>query len=214
MIYDVMTKYFNENGYVIIEDFLKPEMTSLFYEYTKIKARREAIKEATNPKFYHKELDGKFDDPQAIGAYSLYGDPLMESILIQSNLFVGKIINLELVPTYSYWRLYVTGNDLKKHIDRPSCEYSTTLFLGHDISNIKDKNYNWPIYIKSRKNEIQEVKLKPGDMVIYKGCDVEHWRNEFIGLNHAQVFLHYNDKNGKFKEPYDGRKFLGLPSVN
>ena len=50
-------------------------------------------------------------------------------------------------------------------------------------------------------------------MVIYKGCDVEHWRNKFIGLNHAQVFLHYNDKNGKFKEQYDGRKFLGLPSV-
>ena len=103
---------------------------------------REAIKEATNPKFYHKELDGKFDDPQAMGAYSLYGDPLMESLLIQAQPFIEKIIKLELVPTYAYWRLYITGSDLKKHIDRKSCEYSTTLFLGHDISNIKDKDYD------------------------------------------------------------------------
>tara|TARA_B100000683_G_C12435378_1_gene533642 strand:+ start:62 stop:706 length:645 start_codon:yes stop_codon:yes gene_type:complete len=213
MIYDEMNKFFEDNGYIVIENFLKPETIGLLYEYTKLKARRESINEATNSKFYHKEINGKFDDPQAPGAYSLYGDPLMESILIQSRPFIEKFIKLELVPTYAYWRLYITGSDLKKHIDRKSCEYSTTLFLGHDISNIKDKDYNWPIYIESRKKEVKEVKLKPGDMVVYKGCDVEHWRNEFIGLNHAQVFLHYNDKNGKFKEQYDGRKFLGLPSV-
>ena len=135
-------------------------------------------------------------------------------MLIQANSFIEKVTKLELVPTYSYWRLYITGNDLKKHIDRPSCEYSTTLFLGHDISNIKDKDYNWPIYIKSHNGETKSVILNPGDMVIYKGCDVEHWRDNFKGLNHAQVFLHYNDKNGKYGEINDGREFLGLPSVN
>ena len=39
-------------------------------------------------------------------------------------------------------------------------------------------------------------------------------RDNFKGLNHAQVFLHYNDKNGKYGEINDGREFLGLPSVN
>ena len=28
-------KYFDENGYVVIQNFVKPEMTSLLYEYMK-----------------------------------------------------------------------------------------------------------------------------------------------------------------------------------
>ena len=52
--------------------------------------------------------------------------------------------SLELVPTYSYHRLYTTGTELKRHKDRPSCEISTTLCLGYDISNLDDKKeWNW-----------------------------------------------------------------------
>jgi hypothetical protein len=50
-------------------------------------------------------------------------------------------------------------------------------------------------------------------MVIYKGCEVEHWRDAYKGLNHAQVFLHYNEKQGKYNNINDGRLFLGLPSI-
>ena len=49
-------------------------------------------------------------------------------------------------------------------------------------------------------------------MVIYKGCDVEHWRDKYEGLNHAQVFLHFNKRNGEFENKNDGREFLGLQS--
>ena len=209
-------KYFDENGYVVIKNFIKPEMFCLLYEYMKMKARRELIKEIS-PKsshLYDKELDGKFDDKQAPGSFSLYGDPLMDSLLQNSTNFISNIIEVDLIPTYSYWRLYITDNVLEKHIDRPSCEYSTTLCIGYDASNVKEKDYNWPIYIRSFNGEVKSVMLKPGDMVVYKGCDVEHWRDGFKGLNHAQVFLHYNDKNGKFSEANDGREFLGLPSVN
>ena len=55
MIFNELSKYFNENGYVIIKDFLKPELTSLLYEYSKMKARRESIKEAFYPKFFNKQ---------------------------------------------------------------------------------------------------------------------------------------------------------------
>ena len=209
-------KYFNENGYVVIQNFLKPEMFCLLYEYMKMKARRELIKEIS-PKsshLYNKDLDGSFIDEQAPGAFSLYGDPLMDSLLQNSTNFISNIIEVDLIPTYSYWRLYITDNDLKNHKDRPSCEYSTTLCIGYDTSNVKEEKYNWPIYIKSHNGETKSVILNPGDMVIYKGCDVEHWRDNFKGLNHAQVFLHYNDKNGKYNNINDGREFLGLPSAN
>ena len=55
-----------------------------------------------------------------------------------------------------------------------------------------------------------KINLKPGDMLIYDGCELEHWREPFKGKVCAQVFLHYNincNKSNKF----DGRPMLGLP---
>ena len=213
MNYDEIKKHFDENGYVVIQNFLKKDTANLLYEYSKLKSRRALLKEAFDTKLFDKKYDGQFEDEQAPGAYSLYGDPLMDALLQNSNSFVSSVIGKKLIPTYSYWRLYITNNVLKKHKDRPSCEYSTTLCLGYDASNIKDTNYNWPICIRSYNNEGKCVILNPGDMVIYKGCDVEHWRDEYKGLNHSQVFLHYNEENGKYNIKYDGREFLGLPSI-
>ena len=58
-----------------------------------------------------------------------------------------------------------------------------------------------------------EIKLNPGDMLVYKGCDIEHWRDRFKGENCAQVFLHYNDIDGPFEtqNKFDKRPLLGIP---
>ena len=39
-----------------------------------------------------------------------------------------------------------------------------------------------------------------GDGVLYKGCEIEHSRKPFDGEEYIQVFLHYVDANGPFKE--------------
>jgi hypothetical protein len=50
-------------------------------------------------------------------------------------------------------------------------------------------------------------------MLIYKGCDLEHWREKFNGKDCAQVFLHYNNTKTLGKENlFDSRPHLGLPS--
>ena len=51
-------------------------------------------------------------------------------------------------------------------------------------------------------------------MLIYEGCKLEHWREPFEGDNCGQVFLHYNNVNGQFKDIniFDGREKLGLPA--
>jgi hypothetical protein len=133
-----------------------------------------------------------------------------------------KKTGLKLVPTYSYTRLYRTGNILNRHKDRPSCEISTTLCLGGD---------HWPIYldptgentvIDEYKGIIKpgapvgvEVNLKPGDMLIYSGCELEHWRKPFEGKLCGQVFLHYNHAEGRFAKTnlYDKRPLLGIPKT-
>ena len=49
---------------------------------------------------------------------------------------------------------------------------------------------------------------KPGDAIIYLGCELTHWREIFNGDFAAQTFLHYVDKNGKNKNQHlDNRNY-------
>jgi hypothetical protein len=97
---------------------------------------------------------------------------------------VEKESNLKLFPTYAYWRYYVFGATLNKHLDRPACEISITACI---------KKYdNWPIIVEGTEFELEE-----GDALLYAGCDQEHWRPDiYKGEGMAQVFFHYVNKNG------------------
>ena len=48
-------------------------------------------------------------------------------------------------------------------------------------------------------------------MLVYRGCELEHWREPYWGKNHAQVFLHYNELQGDYNIRFDCRPALGLP---
>ena len=163
---------------------------------------------------------GKRDDRQIPGAYSKYGDWVMETLLQYMRPIMRAKTGMDLIPTYSYTRLYEKGNILHRHKDRPSCEVSTTLHLGGD---------EWPIFVDPSGQDfvIDEYKgiikpgapkgvridLKVGDMLIYSGCDLEHWREPFQGNVCSQVFLHYNRANGPFAKTnmFDKRPMLGVP---
>ena len=132
----------------------------------------------------------------------------METLLQEVKPVMEKHTDLKLSETYSYARIYKKGDILKRHKDRFSCEVSTTLNLGGE---------EWPIYLDPTGGDGNvgvEINLKPGDMLIYSGCDLEHWREKFTGDNCAQVFLHYNRTGSTMAEEnlYDRRPFLGLPA--
>jgi PKHD-type hydroxylase len=100
---------------------------------------------------------------------------------------LSKITKRKLTPTYTYTRVYLKGADLKPHKDRPSCEYSVTLNLS--------KTHPWAIYMGKKAYE-----LESGDGVLYKGCEIEHSRKVFEGDEYIQVFLHYVDSEGPYKD--------------
>jgi hypothetical protein len=116
-----------------------------------------------------------------------YKDPLMLSLLDIKLPLVEKESNLKLFPTYTYWRYYIFGGSLTKHIDRPSSEISVTTCI---------KKYdNWPIFVEGTEFELEE-----GDALLYAGCDQEHWRpGIYEGEGMAQVFFHYVNQNGPYK---------------
>jgi hypothetical protein len=68
------------------------------------------------------------------------------------------------------------------------------------------------MFVKDINGNELPIHMKPGDALIYRGCEIEHWREPFIGNNHAQVFLHYNEKNGDYNIINDGRPVLGFPA--
>jgi hypothetical protein len=105
-----------------------------------------------------------------------------------------KETNLKLKPIYSYTRIYLGGAELEKHVDRPSCEISASITLKYLY---EDKNYKWPLFMGNTP-----IVIESGDGVIYKGCEIEHWRpifNQPKEYWHHQLFIHYVDLNGPYK---------------
>jgi len=189
---------FQQNKYQVIKKAISYELANFVFNYFLLK--RDAVHHMySNNYVAENDMLGTWKDSQVPNVYSHYADFAMETLLMKVMPIMKKETGLDLIPTYSYARIYEKGSVLAKHKDRPSCEISTTLNLGGDL---------WSIYLEGIK-----VDLEPGDMLVYSGCELEHWREEFTGNICAQVFLHYNHVNGQFADSnlYDKRPLLGLP---
>ena len=198
---------FKKNKYTVLKGVISKELADFCFDYflNKRKVARFLFDQKYISPFT--EYWGVWNDHQVPNTYSHYADTVMETLLQKVQPVMEKHTALKLCPTYSYARIYKKGDVLARHKDRYSCEISTTLNLGGD---------SWPIYLDPTGKVGQagiKVDLEPGDMLIYSGCDLEHWREEFTGKDCAQVFLHYNKKGSKLakENEFDKLPFLGLP---
>lgn len=120
--------------------------------------------------------------------------------LIQSKLV--DIVGLNLVPTFAYTRHYPKNETLKIHTDRPSCEYSVTITVQYI-----DKKGPWPIFFGDVEDPLEFI-IDPGDGVFYKGCEISHWRDPNPNPWQIQIFYHFVDIDGKYKDhAYDRRDY-------
>jgi len=210
---------FNKDRYIIIKNAISKELASFCYDYFLLKRKVADTLLKTGYIASFNSDWGSWNDRQVINTYSHYSDIAMETLLLKVKPIMEKNTKLKLIETYSYARIYKKGDILEKHKDRPSCEISTTLNLGGDVWPIfiepdsKKGIYTVDDYIPSDSKGIK-INLNPGDMLVYRGCDLEHWRNKFEGENCGQVFLHYNDSKSKLNTDniFDGRPHLGLPN--
>jgi len=216
-----MPMTFRVNKYQVIKNAVSYELANFCLNYFLLK--RDAVDWMyKNNIIYDNGMLGTWTDKQIPNTYSCYGDFVMETLLVKMLPVMKKNTGLDLIPTYSYARAYKRGDILKRHKDRPSCEVSTTIHLGGDP---------WPIFIdgtgqdtviNEEQNLIKpnapagtKVLLEVGDMLVYSGCELEHWREPFEGDVCGQVFLHYNHVNGPFAEKnrFDKRPMLGIPKL-
>ena len=199
---------FKKNKYVIIRQAINKDLALFLYNYFYMK--KQVLDTCLKVKYIspYETLLGHYGDSQIPNSYTSYSDIAMETLMLKCQPVMEKNTGLKLYPAYSYARIYKKGDELKRHKDRFSCEISTTMNLGGD---------EWPIYLEpsgERGKKGIKVDLKPGDMLVYKGVELEHWREKFKGKDCVQVFLHYNNRKtpGAKDNMFDKRPHLGLPS--
>ena len=167
-----------DNNYIIIPNFIS--------NYRANKLKDEFVE--------HSQKNNIGGDSQISSSSADYNYISFLELLCEKTPEVSEILEEIVLPTYTYARVYKNGSVLKKHSDRDSCEISLTLHLGGDKP--------WSIWIKTPEGEDRSVELDPGDAMMYRGTIAEHWRDEYVGEEYVQVFLHYVRSRGKCAYTY------------
>ena len=204
---------FDKDGYIVVKDLWDPE--ELFVEVPTVRGQINYW----GPKeeqFRFTPLEGQVE-----GSLACYTRPQYRHIHTGIRLKLEKVIGRKLANTYYYDRFYFAGQELTRHADRDACEISVSVHISTNLEEC------WPLWIKTpdtyegpgnsgeiiTTGENRSVCLKPGDGMIYKGCERPHWRDPLVSRHtgdhfirkmgqeddtfYHQVFFHYVLSDGR-----------------
>ena len=209
---------FKKNKYTVIRQAISKDLATFVANYFLM--QKQAYDTCKQSRYFSpfETILGTYNDKQVPNTYSQYANMAMETLMLKCQPIMEKSTGLKLYPAYTYARIYKKGDILKRHKDRFSCEISATMNLGGD---------DWPIYLdptntdhliegvkyKIIGNKGIKVHLNPGDILVYEGSRLEHWREKFRGKECVQAFLHYTNVKtpGAMENMFDRRPHLGLP---
>ena len=196
---------FQENGYLLIPKLI----TDIQNLYSPPPFDDDGNRKFGTLGYREGQVVYKEEDGQVPTAFSRYGYPPFENIHDLVRQALENTLGFELFPTYYFERFYWKDSVLKKHVDRPACEISVTIQIS---SNTKP----WPIFFKKPNGETTCLILGDGDGVVYKGMELEHWRDNLDSrfnkiqryINklrkkdddtyHHQIFFHYVKAQGNY----------------
>ena len=178
-----MNQALEQNNFLFVPNFISQE-------------RAQALQK----QFKELEENGKYTkDHQAPNSPAIYNFKPFLELLCEKTNEVANLIEEQVLPTYTYARIYKNGEVLARHRDRPACEISLTLHIGGDV--------DWSMGIQKPSGEEVDLNLQQGDAMLYLGCTADHWRSTpFSGQNYSQVFLHYVRSNGPCAWAYFDKK--------
>lgn len=127
---------------------------------------------------------------------SLSGDHLSNSMGNTLAKHLSSILNREVLPSYSYARVYEKGSELLKHTDRDACELTLSINIYHD-DNVSEN-----LYMSNSLDDSSDyitIESRPGDIIIFNGSNDNgfvHWRDPIKSEKILQLFCHYVYKDG------------------
>jgi hypothetical protein len=202
-----------EDGYLALKSFVPADVTRLFLA----KLKSDLIQGGVS--FGALKRGSDLLKREAVELYGMHYAP-MAAFLWGMTPAISSQIRRNLLPTYSYFRVYRKGDILRVHSDRLSCEHSVSLLLATSDENpwsleIGEKHIETP---RQRADDdfgdekYASVAMSPGDAVLYQGVHRLHGR---ITPNpnrwSAHLFLHWVDVDGPYaKHAFDGQQ---IPDV-
>jgi hypothetical protein len=187
--------------FILIKNAISRETCKLLAREFRIARDLAATVEYPGEEFPYRDIQVErsfsWDSPLCIEALS---DSLIKEV-------VENELKEAVYPTYSYARIYYNGAEMPIHIDRSSSEYSVSCCIDVEIDN------PWHLGIETIRGETLYVEQEPGDIILYKGNELKHWRNPYKGTEQINAFMFYVKANGPRAElKYDTRPLLGMGS--
>ena len=206
-----VTTEFIKNGYVVLRNFIPKEIIDMTLDAWKVIERDPSH----NEHFFHTEKDITDNSPKdslfkSQGSYN-FPPSIALHRWMRDNL--DKVFDFKLVETYSFTRKYDRGAYLRAHTDRPSCEISATVCLDYHCDDGKP----WSIWVQNEEDYIDlgcmekafkisqglphrkrkgiQIDLEVGDVLLYQGPNIPHWRDTFLGDYSSHMFLHFINAN-------------------
>jgi hypothetical protein len=194
---------FDKKGYEIVRNALSKDLCKFIsYEFNMLRDN-----EFINRGMDLNSVGDYVDSLEIYQSFSWYSPYCFEAASMMLHPIMERVTNKQLLPTYTYGRIYYNGASMKKHTDRPSCEYSATLCISNDSDP-------WEIWMEGLDGVSTPVFLEEGDMCVYYGPKVPHWRDTYTGRKQIQAFMHFVDANGSFSNyKLDGRRNYGMSYV-
>jgi hypothetical protein len=194
---------FVDNGFTVVENAITEETAELCVTQFQLFAN------ILHRKHNAQVQEFRWADEQVNNSFPAYGQLWADSLMLMLMPKISSITGITLLPSYTYARIYYPGAIMRKHTDRPSCEISLTMTLGVEGDV-------WPIYIENFSGQTYELVLKPRSMLVYRGTELAHWRNEQHSNTKIQyqLFCHYVNARGPYNyHVFDGRPVLGINNV-
>jgi hypothetical protein len=115
---------FTRDGYAVIPGLVAPDRVAALRDHLAARATAGTLR-----------MGG---DDQVPGTPSVYGDAQVDRLMGDIQPLIEAHTGLSLHPTYSYARIYKTGDTLAAHRDRPACQVSISLNLGQELTHWRD----------------------------------------------------------------------------
>ncbi len=189
---DRLRSNFMNKGFALMRKGISPELANIFANY--------AILQAADPDYYTLDTHTRI---LSSASRSRYADALGECLLLRLQPQIEAVVGEPLHPTYSYLRIYGKGSILDGHVDRRESEIAASMTL----ACVADAP--WLLCLQAR-DKTHALDLAPGDIVVYEGIQLPHWREVFQGEFCIQVIFSYVRANGEFASlRFDGRDQIG-----
>lgn len=211
-----ITQRFVNDRFVVLKNFIPKHVIDLALDSWKVIENNPEYEQM----FFAKEEDIIHNSPKnsLYKSHGCYCFPPAVALhrWLRDNL--RDVLSLQLTETYSYTRKYERGAYLKSHTDRPSCEISATVCLDYKT----DDNTPWKIWVQNDRNYVDEmndqqaiyektqalpqkqrtgvsVALEVGDVLLYQGPNIPHWRDYLLGDYSYHMFLHFIQRDTNMK---------------